>query len=327
MPAAQSKILITDREVYLNEVQLVELGKRANVVHAPNWEELTLIAQAKGADVIVHSFFPSISAAIIGTSDNLKATVKYGVGTDNVDVETATRLGVMVVNCPEYGTGTVADLAFALLISLARKIPAIDHATKETAWVWPTPEFIGVDLADKTIGFVGFGRIGRAMCKRAAGFDMQPIYYDPYVTQEEVAFTGALSVGLDELLEHSDFVTIHCILTPETRGLIDAAALRRMKVTANLIDVSRGAIIDEAALVQALDERWIAGAGIDVFSVEPLTEGYPLLQAPNTILTSHLAWYTLEADARLAAECMNRITEILDGNRPKNVINRKALGL
>jgi len=233
----------------------------------------------------------------------------------------------MVVNCPEYGTDTVADHAFALMLALARKIPAIDRATKETAWVWPSPEFIGVDLADKTIGFMGFGRIGRAVCKRAAGFDMQLIYYDPYVTQEEVAYTGALAVELDELLAQSDFITIHCILTPETRGLIDAAALRRMKETANLIDVSRGAIIDEAALVQALNEGWIAGAGIDVFPVEPLTEGYPLLRAPNTILTSHLAWYTLEANARLAVECMDRITELLDGNQPKNVINRKALGL
>lgn len=327
MSAEKPKILITDREVYLNEEQLAELRGRAEVVQPEQWDEATLIEAAAGADYIVHSFFPAISSAVIEASGNLKATVKYGVGIDNVDVDAVTRQGALVVNCPEYGTSTVADHAFALLISLARKIREIDAATRDQAWVWPAPKFMGVDLSGKTVGLVGFGRIGQAMCKRAAGFDMTPIYYDPYVAPDSVSATGARSVGFDELLERSDFITIHCILTDDSRGLVDEAALRKMKQTAYLIDVSRGAIIDEDALVRALNEEWIAGAGIDVFPIEPLPEGYPLLSAKNAILTSHLAWYTLEADARLAQECMDRVTELLDGKQPRNIMNAEALGL
>jgi D-3-phosphoglycerate dehydrogenase len=321
------KILRTDVEVRLSDDDLARLAARADVVTPERWDEDSLAAAAVDAEIIVHSFFPTISAPVIEASANLKAIVKYGVGVDNIDIEAATRRGVMVVNCPDYGVDTVADHAFALLIALARKIIQIDRATKQTAWVWPSPEFIGMDLTGKTLGLVGFGNIGRAMARRAGGFAMQRLYYDPYVTEGSVADLGARSVDFETLLAASDFISIHCILTPETRGLFDEAALKRMKETAYLVDVSRGAIIDEASLVRALAEGWIAGAGIDVFPVEPLTPDYPLLALDNVILTSHLAWYTTEADRRLADECMDRVLEVLDGRRPRNVKNAGALGL
>lgn len=323
------KVLITEPEVRLNSDQLAHLKTIAEVVMPAAWDEDSLLAAVRGAEVIAHSFFPTISARLIEASDVLRATVKYGVGVDNVDIEAATRRGVMVVNCPEYGSETVADHAFALLIALARKIVAIDRATKETSWVWPAPEFIGVDLYAKTVGLIGMGRIGRAMCRRCAGFSMERLYYDPYVRQESVAGYGAAPVALEELLGRSDFVSIHCVLTPETRGLIGAAQLRAMKESAYLIDVSRGAIIVEADLVRALREGWIAGAGIDVFADEPLTADNALLRlgGDNLLLTSHLAWYTVEADARLAQECMDRLLEVLGGKLPRNVVNAEALGL
>ena len=321
------KILRTDVEVRLSGDDLARLSGRADVVTPETWDEGSLVAAAVDAEIIVHSFFPTISARLIEASENLKAIVKYGVGVDNIDIDAATRRGVMVVNCPEYGSDTVADHAFALLISLARKIIQIDKATRETAWVWPAPEFIGTDLTGKTLGLVGCGNIGSAMARRAGGFAMERLYYDPYVAADAVADLGVRAVDFETLLEASDFISIHCILTSETRGLFDEAAFRRMKKSAYLIDVSRGAIIDEAALIRALTEGWIAGAGLDVFPVEPLTGDCPLFGFDNVILTSHLAWYTGEADKRLADECMDRLGEVLDGKRPRNVKNSGALGL
>ena len=323
--SAKPRILRTDTEVRLGAADLARLGERAEIVTPAVWDEDTLAHAAADADYIVTSFFPTISARVIAASPRLKAIVKYGVGTDNIDLAAASERGVMVVNCPEYGSDTVADHAFALLICLARRVIAIDRATRADGWVWPAPEVRGVDLAGKTLGLVGFGAIGRAMARRAAGFAMTLVAHDPYVAPRTAADHGVRLVALDALLEGADFVSIHCVLTPETRGLIGAAELRRMKDDAYLVDVSRGAIIDEAALVRALSEGWIAGAGMDVFPVEPLSPGYPLLALDNVIVTSHLAWYTVEADARLAAECMARLLELLDGGTPRNLRNAEAL--
>ncbi|MFQ5958427.1 MAG: 2-hydroxyacid dehydrogenase [Alphaproteobacteria bacterium] len=325
--SSRPRILRTDTEVRIGEADLAYLGTIADVVTAEARDEQTLARHAVDADLIVTSFFPTISATVIEAARNLKAIVKYGVGVDNIDVETATRRGVMVVNCPEYGADTVADHAFALLICLARKIIQIDRATKETSWVWPAPEFCGVDLSGKTLGLVGFGNIGRAMSRRAAGFGMEQIAYDPYVKPDSITEYAAPLVDFEELLGRSDFISIHCVLTPETRGLIGEAELKKMKDEAYLVDVSRGAIIDEAALVRALEEGWIAGAGMDVFPQEPLPPDYPLLGMDNVILTSHLAWYTREADERLAKECVARLLELLEGKAPRNVKNAKALGM
>ncbi len=330
--AASSKpmILRTDTEVRIGADDLAYLGKFAEVVTPEAWDEETLARGAVDAELIVTSFFPTISARVIGSARELKAIVKYGVGIDNIDVAAANARGVMVVNCPEYGSDTVADHAFALLICLARRIIQIDRATKAEAWVWPAPEYRGVDLTGKTLGLIGFGNIGRAMSRRAAGFGMTRIAYDPYVNPEAAGGPAAGGdavrlVTLDELLGRSDFISVHCILTPETRGLIGEAELKAMKRGAYLVDVSRGAIIDEPALVRALEEGWIAGAGMDVFPREPLTPGYPLLGMDNVILTSHLAWYTKEADERLAKECVARILELLRGETPKNITNAAEL--
>ena len=320
-------ILRTDTEVRFTEADFARLDAVADMVTPPDYQEETLIRAATECDpdLISTSLFAPITARVMAAAPRLKAVVKYGVGVDNIDVEEATRRGVMVVNCPEYGSETVADHAFSMMIGLARKTIHIDRTMRERAWMWPDPEFIGVDLFGKTMGIVGLGRIGRAMARRCGGFGMRRLACDPYVEADVFAEHGCERVDLDVLLEQSDFVSIHCVLTPETRGFIDAAALGRMKETAFIVNVSRGAIIRGDALAAALAGGGIAGAGLDVFPEEPVLPDNPLLAMNNVILTPHLAWYTVEADERLSNESADRTLEIFAGKTPRNLKNAEGL--
>ncbi len=321
----KAKILRTDAELHIIEQYLDELSPIADVVTTESTDEDGLALAAEDADIIL-TCYTDITAKVIEAAKNLKGIVKYGVGTDAIDIEAATRNGVMVVNCPDYGSDTVADHAFALMMALARKIPAIDRVMREKAWAWPSPELLGVDLSGKTIGLVGLGRIGQCMARRAEGFGMTRLATDPYVEPATVTEYGVEFMPLDELLGRSDFVSIHCVLTPETKGLIGEAQLARMKETAYLIDVSRGAIVDEGALIRALDGNRIAGAAFDVFPSEPLDADHPLLGRDNVILTPHLAWYTKEAFERVERDTLMGIREILEGAEPKNLKNVDVLG-
>ena len=319
---AKAKILRTDAELRIVEGHMADLAKVAHVVTAERDDADTLCALARDADLIL-TCYAEIPAPVIEAAAKLKGIVKYGVGTSSIDVDCATRRGVMVVNCPDYGSDTVAEHAFALMIALARKIPVLDRVMRDGAWAWPAPERLGVDLAGKTIGIIGMGRIGLAMAQRAAGFAMGIAAYSPY--DRECPFPVDF-VSLDGLLARSDFVSIHATLTPETRGLLGAAELKAMKSSAYLVNVSRGAIVDEDALIAALREGWIAGAGLDVFHDEPLRPGYPLLGLDNVILTPHLAWYTREAFVRVERDTMDGIMAVLEGRRPKHLKNREVLG-
>ena len=321
----KAKILRTDAELFIIEQYLDELAAVADVVTTQSTDEDALALEATDAEIIL-TCYTAITEKVIEAAKNLKGIVKYGVGTDAIDIEAATQRGVMVINCPDYGSDTVADHAFALLIALARRIPVLDRVMQENAWAWPAAEYLGVDLSGKTIGLVGFGRIGRCMARRAEGFSITRLATDPYVDFAIFDEYGVQSAGLDEMLERSDFVSIHCVLTPETTGLIGEAELKRMKDTAFLIDVSRGAIIDEGALVRALDENVIAGAAFDVFADEPLALGFPLLGRDNVILTPHLAWYTKEAFERVERDTLDGVRDVLSGNRPKNLKNVEVLG-
>ena len=318
------KILITDDEVHVENV-IDELMAIADVIRSDNNHEQTLARDAKNVDLIIVSCFTKITASVIENAKNLKAVLKYGVGVDNIDLEAATQNGVLVVNCPDYGSDTIAEHAFAMMICLAKKLLQIDTLMRKNAWLWPSPEYLGNDLIGKTLGLIGFGRIGRAMAQKALGFEMKIQAHDPYVNPDLARDFQADFVNLDTLLQTSDAVSIHCILTPETEKLIGTAELKKMKKTAFLIDVSRGAIIEEKALLTALQEKWIAGAGLDVFADEPLLPGNPLLTLDNVILTPHVAWYTKEASARLEQETLQRTLEILKGKIPQNVRNPEVL--
>jgi D-3-phosphoglycerate dehydrogenase len=318
------KILITDDEVHVEHV-IDDLQAVAEVVKCENNQEKTLIKAAKSADLIIVSCFTRITERVFDGAKKLKAVLKYGVGVDNIDLEAATRKGVLVVNCPEYGSDTIAEHAFALILCLAKKLIQIDKVMRKKAWIWPSQKFIGIDLLGKTIGLIGFGRIGRAMARKAGGFGMKIIIYDPFIDPGLVKDFDVRTVSLDRLLQTADVVSIHCVLTPETENLIGANELRKMKQTAFLIDVSRGAIIDEKAFITALKEKQIAGAGLDVFALEPLCSNHPFLELDNVILTPHLAWYTKESYARLEKETLLRALEILEGKIPQNVKNPKVL--
>ncbi len=320
----KAKILRTDAELFIIEQYLDELSPIADVVTIESYDEDELAEAAIDADLIL-TCYTNITAKVINAAKNLKGIVKYGVGTDAIDIDAATKNGVMVVNCPDYGPDTIADHAFSLMISLARKLPAIERTMREKAWVWPVAELFGMDLSGKTIGLVGFGRIGRSMAPRCQGFGMTVLTSDPYVEPDSVSEYGVEFVNLDTLLEQSDFVSIHCVLTPETTGFINEAALRKMKNTAYLVDVSRGAIVDEEALIRAIDGKLIAGAAFDVFADEPLTPDYPLFGRDNVILTPHFAWWTKEAFERVESDTLAAIKEVIDGVRPKNLKNTEVL--
>ena len=318
------KILITDDEVHVENV-IDGLKTIADVIRSANNHEQTLAREAENVDLIIVSCFTKITATVLKSAKNLKAVLKYGVGVDNIDLDAATQKGILVINCPEYGSDTIAEHAFALMICLAKKLLHVDALVREKGWLWPSPELRGTDLFSKTLGLIGFGRIGRAMARKAGGFGLKILVYDPYVNADLATNFNTEFVSLDTLLRTSDVVSIHCILTPETENLISANELRKMKKTAFLIDVSRGAIIDERAMLNALQEKRIAGAGLDVFSHEPLNQGHPLFDMDNVILTPHLAWYTKEAHERLEKETLQRTLELLEGRIPRNIMNPEVL--
>ncbi len=270
------------------------------------------------ADLLLMCYTP-ITARVIAEAKRLKGIVKYGVGIDAIDIEAAKARAIPVVNVPDYAAETVAEGAFALMIALAKKIRPLQKAMDAEGWVWPCEAWLGHDISGKTLGLVGFGQISRSMARMAGrGFNARVLAYSPYTSAEAMRLAGVEKRDdLHGMLRESDFVSVHAVLNPETRHLIDKAALAAMKPDAILINTARGAIIDERALVQALQTKQIAGAGLDVFGEEPLTtSGHllsPLFEMDNVILTPHLTFYTREAMQRLEDESLERCVEILEG--------------
>jgi len=280
--------------------------------------EEELARALRDAELLLMCYTP-VTARVIESAPRLKGIVKYGVGIDAIDIEAAKARGVVVVNVPEYAEETVAEGAMALILALVRKLKPIQRAMDENGWAWPEARWMGLDLAGKTLGLVGVGRIGARVARMAGlGFRMRVLGFDPYADSAQFAETGAeRRAELGALLAESDFVSVHCVLDDETRGLIGAPELAAMKPTAFLVNVSRGAIVDEAALLRALGEGRIAGAALDVYAREPLAKtGHPLsaLHAmDNVVLFPHLAFYTAEAMRRLEEETLERCFEILEG--------------
>lgn len=277
-----------------------------------------LLAATADADLILMCYTP-IGARVIANARRLRGIVKYGVGIDAIDIPAATARGIPVVNVPEYAEETVAEGAFALMIALAKKLPALSEQMRREGWAWPEARWLARDIAGSTVGLVGTGRIGRSMARMAgAGFRARVLGYDPHVPADAMQAAGIeRRDDLRAMLAECDFVSVHCTLSEATRHLVGAAEIAAMPPHAILVNVSRGAIVDEAALVQALLAGRIAGAGMDVFSAEPLAlEGHPmspLFGMPNVILTPHLTFFTDGAMARLEADTLARCDEILSG--------------
>lgn len=318
---AQIKIVRTDRELECPHIDRVlrETGAKL-VLLSDAVSEDELLHETRDADLLLMCYTP-VSAKLIDQAKKLKGIVKYGVGIDAIDIEAAKARNIPVVNIPEYAEETVAEGAFALLIALTKKLMPLHGVMRADGWAWPTSRWLGTDIAGKTLGLVGVGRIGQNMARMAgAGFRARVLGYDPHVATAAMQAAGVeKQTDLHEMLAQCDFVSVHCVLNKETRHLIGELEFQRMKPTAYLINVSRGAIVDEDALVHALQTGRIAGAGLDVYSQEPLaTTGHPLsplFAMDNVILTPHLTFYTHEAMQRLEAETLERCFEIL-GGRP-----------
>jgi len=263
-----------------------------------------------------------VDAALIAAGTKLQVIGRAGVGVDNVDLEAATRAGITVVNAPTGNTIAAAEHTIALLLALARRVPAADASLRKGEW--SRSKLQGVQLRGRTLGIIGLGKIGMAVAERARGFGMTLLGSDPFVTAEQASLRGVELVTLETLLERSDAVTVHVPLTRGTTGLIDARAIARMQPGAFVLNVARGGIVDEAALAAALREGRLGGAGIDVFEQEP-PAGSPLLDAPNTVLTPHLGASTVEAQVAVAEEIAEQVLDVLDGRPAQYAVNAPLL--
>jgi len=318
------KAVRTDREL---ECPGIDAGLRARgieLVTLPDGiAEDDLIEAVADADLLLMCYTP-ITARVIDAAPKLKGIVKYGVGIDAIDIQAAMRRGIPVVNVPDYAEETVAEGAFALMIALAKRLPAITAAVSRDGWVWPAQRWLGRDISGATLGLVGCGKIGRSMARMAGqGFHARVLGFDPGVDAATLHAAGIEKVDdLQAMLRACDFVSIHCVLNEKTRGLIGKAELACLKPSAIIVNVSRGALIDEAALVEAVVAGRIGGAGLDVYSVEPLSRStHPmraLFDRDNVILFPHLTFFTREAMRRLEDDTLARCFEILDG-RPVTI--------
>ena len=283
-----------------------------------------LAREVADADLLLMCY-ARVSRRVIAGAPKLKAIIKFGVGIDAIDIDAAREFGIPVVNVPAYAEVTVAEGAFALLLALFKRFKPIHHAMQAEGWAWPESRWLGSDLSGKTLGLVGFGRIGRNMARMAGAFRMRVLAHDPHLALQTLPPGVQGCESLDMLLALSDAVSIHCVLNAQTRHLIGPAQLAGMKPTAFLVNVSRGEIVDEAALLQALVEQRIAGAALDVYGQEPLSrQGHglsALYDMDNVILWPHLTFYTLEAMQRLEDETLARCFEALRG-QPLTVASR-----
>lgn len=281
-----------------------------------------LLAALPDYDALIVRSQVQVDAAAIaaGTAgDRLKVIGRAGVGVDNIDVDAATNAGIAVVNAPTANTLAAAEHTMALMLALARRVAGADASVRRGEW--RRADFMGTELGGKTLGIVGLGRVGLAVADRARGFAMNLLGSDPLVGADAAATYGVQLVDVDELLAESDVVTLHVPLVAQTRGLLDAARLGRMKQGALLVNVARGGVVDEAALAGALASGQVGGAAIDVFEREPLGDS-PLLRAPNTILTPHLGASTSEAQARASLEVVQGVLDVLAGRPATFQVNR-----
>jgi D-3-phosphoglycerate dehydrogenase / 2-oxoglutarate reductase len=275
-------------------------------------------------DALVVRSQVKVDAGLIAAGTRLVVIGRAGVGVDNVDLDAATRAGITVVNAPTGNTIAAAEHTLALLYGLARHTAPADASLRRGEW--KRAQFTGVELRGRTLGIVGLGKIGQAIAVRARAMEMTVIAADPFVTAEQAANVGVELVAFDDLVERADVITVHVPMTRATRGLINAAAIARMKPGVLLLNVARGGILDERDVADALRAGRIAGAAVDVYEKEP-PEGSPLLDAPNTLLTPHLGASTEEAQVAVAEEVAEQILDVLDGRPARYAVNAPLLTL
>ena len=305
------------------EIESAELSKvNAELMEVGCANEDEIINAAVNADVIL-TIFARITRRVLESLPRLKVIVSYGIGYDTIDVDAATDNGVLVVNIPDFCLEEVSDHAIALMLACSRQIVRLNDGAKHGYW---NESKAAISLAappyEQTIGLVGCGNIGRLTAKKAQCFGLKTIGYDPFADKSLASEYGITLVSLPELLKESDFVSLHTPLNKETWHLIGENELKQMKPTAYLINTARGSVVDEPALIRALQEKWIAGAALDVFEKEPIDAGNPLLKMGNVIITPHCASASASAIKRLKISVAQEAARVLTGKWPRNVVNK-----
>lgn len=309
--------------IHKDAVKLLE-DAGIQVVYREYPSEKELSELVTDIDILLVRSKPLVTAEVISKAEKLKIIARAGVGLDNIDVKVAEAKGIKVINTPEAPTRSVAELAIGLMLAVARKIAYSDRKMREGRWVKKEAE--GVELKGKTLGIIGFGRIGREVAAIASkGLGMKILYYDVYRASPEVEKElGATYVDLENLFRESDVVSVHVPLTSETRGLVSEGLLKLMKKNAILINTSRGAVVDTKALIKALNEGWIAGAGLDVYEEEPLPPNHPLTAFKNVVLAPHAASATYEARHGMAETVAENLIAFYEKRIPPNLVNKEV---
>jgi D-3-phosphoglycerate dehydrogenase / 2-oxoglutarate reductase len=308
-------VLIADK---LAESTVAALGDQIEVRWVDGPDRDKLLAAVPEADALLVRSATTVDAEVFDAAPKLKIVARAGVGLDNVDVDTATERGVLVVNAPTSNIHSAAEHALALLLSAARQIPAADASLREHAW--KRSSFSGTEIFGKTVGVVGLGRIGQLVAQRLAAFETHIVAYDPYVSPARAAQLGIELLPLDELLTRADFISVHLPKTPETAGLIDKDALAKTKPGVVIVNAARGGLIDEAALFDAVSSGHVRAAGIDVFSKEPCTDS-PLFDLPQVVVTPHLGASTEEAQDRAGTDVAASVKLALAGEFVPDAVN------
>ncbi len=284
--------------------------------------EETLVAIAD-ADALIIRSATKADAELINAATRLKVIARAGVGVDNVDLDAASAKGIAVMNTPDGNTIATAEFTFGLMLALARHIPQAYDSLN--AGKWDRKSYMGVELRGKTLGVVGFGRIGRAVAKRAQAFEMTVVAYDPFIPADFAQDLGVELVSLDDLYARADFITLHSLITDETRHMINRESLSRMKKGVRIVNAARGALIHEGDLAGAIQGGQVAGAALDVYEDEPPPPGHPLIGLPGVIDTPHLAASTEEAQVAVAIEAAQLVAAVLLKGEYKNVVNTSVL--
>lgn len=294
--------------------------------YAPPPKKVT-IEKVRNVDALAPLLSDKIDAEVFDAAPKLKIVAQMAVGFDNIDIKEATKRGIYVTNTPEVLTDTTADFAWALLMAVARRVVEADRYVRTGKWKvgWHPSMMLGRDVYGATIGIVGAGRIGYAVAKRAKGFSMKILYQDVIPRPEMEKELGAKRVDLDTLLRESDFVSIHVPLMKETYHLIDSEKLKLMKKTAYLINNSRGPVVDEKALYEALKEGRIAGAGLDVFEQEPTPVNNPLLKLDNIVVAPHISSASHETRSQMAEMVAENLVAFFEGRKPPNLVNPEVI--
>jgi D-3-phosphoglycerate dehydrogenase len=320
---AQLKVVVVNLgyETYQYEYDILK-PLNAKVVLTPKdcTTDEDVIEVARDADAILVREAP-VSARVIESFDRCRIIARYGVGVDNIDLEYAKQKKIYVSNVPDYGTEDVSDHAVALLLACIRTLLVRDQKLRQGIFETDINAEI-YRTTEKVLGIVGYGKIAKAFHRKWKGFlPGKVLVYDPFISAEDIRNNGAEKVDLHTLLDESDFITLHIPLTPETQHIIDETAFKKMKKTAILINTSRGAVIDENALVKALKEGEVLAVGLDVFEKEPIGKDHPLVKMPNVILTSHVAWYSRESAKDLQTGAAKEVLRVLSGEAPVNWVN------